>query len=442
MDSFYGGKRGFSFILRPNPDDANGYWQTSSAIATAAQNKILKQGEYAVVTETGSSYTNNHGKIYCVTKESNVELIGKIGNPAPLYGMVVTDDFTDSNEQLFHFLSDNDSKQAEGFTVHWKINMDEHDNPQSIGIGFEFPHPVFEVTNTPANYFQLVEDQIEAQEPAGITITSEDETPVYYQVKNVVPSATYIGTRDRRETLGTLNLNLGDLWMETIDDSYMVIRPTQQTKDLIALMGNSDNFDSNPDDAVTFGFPTSSLPTQYPYQTVDGRTMYDVLTVDFTNLITPYLIPKLKYSISSLETQTSKALRLNLAFQNEEYEKRSPFTHYDLYATIGTGEEAPQVVLQGEIGKPCNLTNFIYTSNDEPISGTDLASNIVLQMLYIYGSYSTTEQMGSVQHQNFIMPPNYFSIFLVSANNVTSEVLGIMKSFGLTWYPPDQEVSS
>lgn len=435
MDSFYGGKRGFSFILRPNPDDINGYWQTASAIATAAQNKVLKQGEYAIVTEAGDTYSEEHGKLYRITKDSGIELVGKIGNPAPLYGLEITNSTSNNNVQ-FYFLDDETSKDTEGFKVYWQTNRDENDQIISIGIGFEFPHPVFEVENKPANYFQLVEDQIEAQKPAGMTIAPNSDQSVYYKVENIIPSATYIGTRDSRKSLGTLNLNLGDLWMETIDDTYKIIKVTQRTESIKKLMKKESNFANGLwETAMQFKFPqVSQSTTIYPYTTDDERVMYDILDIDFTNLIDAHIIPKLPYAISSLYLQNSKSLMINLSFINKVYEQSSPFTHYDLYAQTDSEKD---IVLQGKIGEPCDLTNFIYWNNRDSISAEDLAEDIQLIRLCIYGTYSTIEQEGYIQHENFIASP--FGDFQ-SANNTTDNILGIIKSFGITWYPPDSEV--
>lgn len=436
MDSFYGGKRGFSFILRPNPDDVNGYWQTSSAIEAAAQSKILKQGEYAIITETGVAYSENHGKIYRITKDSNIELIGKIGNPAPLYGLEITDDLNGADDVQFYFLNDNASKEAEGFKVYWKLNKDEHDQPISIGIGFEFPHPVFEVTNIPANYFQSIENQVEAQRPAGISISSNNTKPVYYQVKNVIPSATYIGSEEDRKNLNALNLNLGDLWMETVDDSYKIIKITQITddiKEMFKILSEDEN-----DDSIKFLLsPNNGQPLViFPYQTYDGRAMWDALEINFEAIQNSFSVPKLKYSIDST-VQTSKALMLNLAFENNKYKEASPFTHFDLYAKTINDD---MIVIQGKIGEPCNLNNFVYFSSGENISEEDLAENIVIIKLDLYGTYDSTQHMGSVHHQNFLKASGPFSIFLINENNTTGNILETMKSFGITWYPPDSEV--
>lgn len=442
MDSFYGGKRGFSFILRPNPNDENGYWQTTLDIANAAESKILKQGEYAIVTETGAVYSSNHGKIYRVTRDSRIELVGKIGNPAPLYGLEITNDLEGTEDMLFYFLNDEDSKEAEGFRVYWKLNGEDPDHPDSIGIGFEFPHPVFEVENTPANYFQLIQNQISAQEPAGISINSNDENPVYYHVKNVVPSATYIGSEEQRESVGTTNLNLGDLWMETRGrwDLYYIKR-TQTTEDMKKIYQSENNFEEDEyDDSMTISFgPLNSVPPQqWPYVTYDLREMWDALTIDFTTLTTSATIPKLKPAIDSVNAEMSKSLLLNFIFSTEEQEEFNPFTDYDLYAETANGDS---IVLQGTIGKKIDLINFIYTATDEPISAEDLTGNnaeITLKTLKLYGKYDSTESLGQVYHTKFVSIISPFYGFAIDGTtNITENIVPMLKSFGITWYPQE-----
>jgi len=71
-NSFYGGKRGFSFILQKNPHNVQGYFNSSEEILTAVKNGDLKYGEYAMV-----SSGEEQGFLYRAVFD-NIVLCGKM----------------------------------------------------------------------------------------------------------------------------------------------------------------------------------------------------------------------------------------------------------------------------------------------------------------------------------------------------------------------------
>ena len=235
MDYFYGGKRGFSFILRPNKaEGSKGYWHSLEEIIDGIQRGWIKYGEYALITENtviddeeNFQYTDNHGKIYRIDRGNIPILVGRIGNPAPLYELILTTNDIDAYHVNFDFLDDNESKTAQGITGYWKMTTEAWPPPgegteedpsierQRIGIGVKVPKPVIEFKNISSNNFdEAVKAGIKFDEET--YEQDQDNGPMYFPFKNTLSPNIYIGTFKERTEKDNL-FNVGDLWLRVFD---------------------------------------------------------------------------------------------------------------------------------------------------------------------------------------------------------------------------------
>lgn len=454
MDSFYGGKRGFSFILRPNNTvikNSNGgwenkiYWETLADIENGIKNNLLSYGEYAVITETGPSYSSEHGKVYRVNRNNQAELVGKIGNPAPLYGLTVSADEEGANTTTFQFLNDNLSKTAEGFTVYWKILEDEEGQPQSIGIGFDFPRPVFTVENTPSTLFLLQKD-IE-QLPAGITISPDyQQGSVHYKVDNVIPSSTYIGSEDERLSSSTdvEKLNLGDLWFEEFD-AEAGIGTSQFTQDIKSrfqeVVSEPDN-----DSLVTFWSTNSITGASYIYDGNRGDLVpkWDVLHCNFyqeendtsTTPIVNIQIPS-----------NAVALQINFIL-NDEYETYSPYDRFQMLLDVN----GKDILLQGRIGEKIILGARGMDPEDDyelyPIDPSEAEQPINIKSIDFYNTYYINQYRTASGVLQIARDTGYYIHDTFRRNvydcdrpdeeghikNNANDIINAVLSYGLTWH--------
>lgn len=244
MESFYGGKRGFSFILRPNPNDNDGYWRRLSDIAAAAANRQLKYGDYAVITESpanGDGYSEEHGKIYRIDQMNQPILVGRIGNPAPLLPLALVNNIGGENFADFPFLSKEQSKNRNVVKGYWGITTVNGENV--IGLNFEFPSVEFDVTNSVSNNLDLQTGLAIGHYNTLINGAPHD-TPTCFSVANVITPNTFIGTPyDQMQV--TERFNQGDLWYRVYDFNDTAIDDSHKAFQLKSHYGEgyfADNY--------------------------------------------------------------------------------------------------------------------------------------------------------------------------------------------------------
>ena len=241
MDYFYGGKRGFSFILRPNQiSGSNGYWRSLNEIRLGITSGWLKYGDYAIITENVNleegedfQYSGNHGKIYRIDRGNNPVLVGKIGNPALLYKLILTNNNENTSNIVFNFLNDEASKAAEGVQGFWKtVQVEpegESDSGWRVGLGFTFPKPVIEFESvTTDNFNEELSTGIEFDEETYRTARNAQghELPMYFPFKNIIPPNIFIGNYSERTNKDHL-FNTGDLWLRVFDPDEDNMVPDQ-----------------------------------------------------------------------------------------------------------------------------------------------------------------------------------------------------------------------
>lgn len=235
MDMFYGGKRGYSFILRPNLDDDNGYWESYNAIHVAAQAGKLKYGEYAIVT-TNTSNGNmgaEHGNIYRIQERQTPVLVGRIGNPIPVVPIEISDGQGTESYAIIDFLNERDSKAATGVIGRWKNIEDNNGNITAIGLSFDFPQPVIELTKKRTNNLKNGKN--------GLSILKQN--PYYYKIDMVDSPNIYIGTESECSLINN-SLDDGDIWLQIFDgnesySSYSPLRTYSLKKPSYTITGKS-----------------------------------------------------------------------------------------------------------------------------------------------------------------------------------------------------------
>lgn len=428
MESFYGGKRGFSFILRSNPDvNSNGYWPNRSSIVEAVNNKQLQQGEYAIITEDGPSQSDEHGKIYRIMKSGNLELIGKIGNPAPLYDLsLINDGYENAQEITFHFLDDSGSWNAHGVKSYWK--MIESNGERYIGIGFDFPRPVFQVENISVNQGQFVQE-VTDNRPAGMTITNEYDSdisqsyPMRYNISNVIPASSFIGTMEQRIDANLNNFNLGDLWWESRNKNDLSSISSMEIIDIKKDYINNDLMD------MDFSFATPISNTyRLGYMTLNEESFYDALVIND-------LSPSSEIQLFNNFTQNMslETLLISLSFVNtENYNDYNCFKCYEIVfeKPPATEEsEITEIALEGELGK---ITSFSFLkTNSEDWEDVDL-STLTLKKIAFFDFYTGTEREGLENHLKLINSPSPFKDFYNNEATVNIKDIIATITFGMT----------
>lgn len=85
MNSFYGGKQGFGFILKGNDDADDHFFHNEEEILAAIANKKLRYGEYALLSFPDENNVDKIGNLYRVV-HGNIELVANISGPAGATG--------------------------------------------------------------------------------------------------------------------------------------------------------------------------------------------------------------------------------------------------------------------------------------------------------------------------------------------------------------------
>lgn len=144
MESFYGGKQGYSFVVKHNPEREDGFFTSLQDIETAIANGNLKYGEYAIITEVGH-YTTASGNLYRVDLENHPQLIANVNSPR-IYGTLDSIGSYDSNYHFgqVNFLDQNASKQATDLKMSIIAVEDGNNNLVGYQLGIAAPHPVIE----------------------------------------------------------------------------------------------------------------------------------------------------------------------------------------------------------------------------------------------------------------------------------------------------------
>lgn len=440
MDSFYGGKRGYSFILKPQNTiikNEHGawerivYWRNKQEIERGVQSGALSYGEYAVITEEGPSYSSEHGKIYRVTKDNNLELVGKIGNPAPLYPLEIINDDQETQSLDFPFLDDAQSTDS-NFRVYWKTIYDDVDEPQAIGVGFKVPRPVFSVTNIPST-LPLFDSATELQ-PAGIQLEPVESGKVHYAVTNVVPPSVFMGSQQEREGLGEKlqELNLGDLWFENRDSIEDIIPTRQTTTDIKQL------FNKTTSETKMVYFDCKNNPPEIV-------PIYDVF----------YSQDKKKWDYLYFVAQSSVDIKVPVMATGirVSFKLKDPYEQYSVFDRfqIAFGENGEDTfIIQGNVGEKISLTESLNNDDDhDPASIDPTTQNYSIHSIIFFNTYfassiypppTTAEQKGYALHNDFRMHVYDNDDEETSqVKNTKENILNATLSFGITWYLSSQE---
>lgn len=191
MESFYGGQQGFSFVVKKNPNDnENGYFEDGAAIQTAADNGILRYGDYAIVTNTINSYTKDHGDLYRINTQGTAEKVANISHPALLTLISgfrgVHSNPPEGQSVEIDFLSEEDSKTANKLKMTWAYVTNSDSQITGIEIGIAAPQPVieFEIEKTDSYKKQIRSldttgsfyKKFKVQEPRQVDIISSNAT--------------------------------------------------------------------------------------------------------------------------------------------------------------------------------------------------------------------------------------------------------------------------
>lgn len=284
MESFYGGKLGYSFVVKPNPNDMSngqrrGWWTSMAQIEEAAQTGILQFGDYAIITQPNGVANDDHGKLVRISEFNGLEVVAKIGNPSALYSLALISnpgDGTEYNHPVdIEFLDDANSKVAtnvrgfyemvylkadgsvlkDGNGVPVRVPYDELSASQqteardrAIGITFNFPRPVFDCDPPQVHQYGISsETNVELNRQTLTTNGTTKDVPFYYQVNPILPSSivaytqndlliasTTSASEDELNQRNLENIKIGDYWMviEDIDEDRQSVRQIIKSNEL------------------------------------------------------------------------------------------------------------------------------------------------------------------------------------------------------------------
>ncbi len=225
MDSFYGGKLGYSFILRPNPNNENGFWNNLNQVRAGISNNTLKYGDYIVLTEENRNFTSESGKIYRITSEDTPECVGRIYNLSSLTPVIWDGEIENSDLTTSHinFISESETKFQTDLEAYWELEEDIETGDQKTKLGLRMPQPVINI-KTIDGVHQLAynDDKHEYYKP-DIILKKEQlgnkVAPFYYNMEVYFPSNSYVGTESDVSFIPTESFRNGDLWMEVYDET-------------------------------------------------------------------------------------------------------------------------------------------------------------------------------------------------------------------------------
>lgn len=277
MNNFYGGERGFSFILKPNPSSlSNGYWKSLNEIIIAARDGKIQYGDYVIITNDLGQYTNQHGCIYRIDRDKNPILIGKIGNPAPLFDIAIVENLENANEVTFTFMDDEESVIADSVKVYWKIidytyqdSNNESHTEQRIGISFAFPKPIITFNNFHTTNFKTQINNSDIKSGSGIFKVEQQNRPMDYKYNVFMPPNIAVGKS--KDLLDNLRyFEDGDLFFQTFDkedDSLDIY--SQFTIDMREMvMHLEDSNITNEDSETNFYFVADVIDNDNSYEII------------------------------------------------------------------------------------------------------------------------------------------------------------------------------
>lgn len=136
MESFYGGRPGYPFILK-------GEFNSQNEIETAANNNELSYGDYAIVAGENAE-TQYRGKIYRVIANKKLLEIGRITSPSvstyiDAAGNEIFDENSGAGVQNFKVVApDNDNTNSKMFFQ--RISNNDSNGTDTLKIGFSEPY--------------------------------------------------------------------------------------------------------------------------------------------------------------------------------------------------------------------------------------------------------------------------------------------------------------
>ena len=192
MESFYGGRPGYAFILK-------GKYSNTTEMETALNTGRLKYGEYALITDD-KRMSNEHGNIYRATSSKSeslngFQLIGNMTAPAPLYPLEFSNNITGGktiswepvpgykNENNVEFYNDT-------ITGTYTYDTDTDGNRTAISLDFNFPYSVVDISLEKTTFSPTINEKEDAFDsshpfyhhynlsiPYGNTAIAEEENP-------------------------------------------------------------------------------------------------------------------------------------------------------------------------------------------------------------------------------------------------------------------------
>lgn len=195
MESFYGGRPGFSFILKGPYVDLNDIYEALDAGS-------LKYGEYALIS-TENKTGSLHGNIYRVASiQGALEYVGNVTTPAPLYELEFNNETTGDGDIIWTPVPGYDNGTYND-NIKGIVSYDTEN--ERIGLGFSFPYSVVDVS---LNKTSL--------EPS-ITPTFDSTHPFYHRYDLSIPYGNVAVEDAQNEP----ELSAGGVWLvlEDGDDS-------------------------------------------------------------------------------------------------------------------------------------------------------------------------------------------------------------------------------
>lgn len=229
MDSFYGGKLGYSFILRPNPNNENGFWNNLNQVRAGISNNTLKYGDYIVLTEENRNFTSESGKIYRITSGDTPECVGRIYNLSSLTpviwdGEIENGDLTTSH---INFISESATRFQTDLEAYWELEEDIETGDQKTKLGLRMPQPVINVKTIDGVHQLAYNDDKQEYYKPDIILKKEQlgnkVAPFYYNMEVYFPSNSYVGTESDVSFIPTESFRSGDLWMEVYDETTDIV---------------------------------------------------------------------------------------------------------------------------------------------------------------------------------------------------------------------------
>lgn len=310
MDSFYGGKLGYSFVLRPHPNHNDGYWVSEAAIDAQIATGYLKYGDYVVITNDNNEYTEQSGNLYRIVANANGQLVrakvGNIGTVAAKSPVFWQDNLETSPEQRqnISFMSENSSRIAEVAVGSWE-DVTVNDEVRT-SIDLKIPQPVVDCTVESVNQMEAI----------GVTAYKQADVvwdkvhPYYYNMTVTLPNNVYVGSKNNRILRETYFRN-GDIHLEFEDLSKDTLPAEDWVNTQRFLPTAWKSFNSEMpfyiDGNLIFlhqGIPQDDLPYYIPVLKGGENAQYDYYYFSLTEECASLLGEgKENYALSNIECQ-------------------------------------------------------------------------------------------------------------------------------------------